>query len=453
MIVRARARPIVVPAAFTQRLRLNGAGVDGRDNVSLLVATRLRGPFKLAWVRRALADVIGRHEALRTTLRHAHGGPIQVIWQAPVTTVRETDLQTSPEDLTARLIEFADADMQLNDGPLVVIGLLTLGPSDHVVAIKMHHAIADGWSTAIVRAEFAEAYLAAAAGSRFPRRPLQRQFRDYSAVEDAPVASATEAFWRGQLAADLAPIPHAVGRLSPARRVQEGRPIPLGADTVADLAGVASATGTSRSIATLAAVASAFTQWREDFVRVSLVHANRYQAAFQPVVGTLADVLPLTIDLGGDPTYRDLVSRTRDTWRAALAHRVTLRQLSRIAGTSLAAPDSPLCDCEFNYRPRSPLDGTHAIAGQPAGPQRPQLEPVRLPATGRSTLVAAHHTPLTRWTALFVEDEPAALRGLLLAQSGSAATAVLDSLTAELARAIATAARYPHAPLRAILAG
>ena len=51
-----------------------------------------------------------------------------------------------PPRALAALLADAHAPFALAAGPLVRILLLRLGPQDHLLALTLHHAVADGWS-------------------------------------------------------------------------------------------------------------------------------------------------------------------------------------------------------------------------------------------------------------------------------------------------------------------
>uniref|UniRef100_UPI00300C1BCF amino acid adenylation domain-containing protein n=1 Tax=Nonomuraea sp. LPB2021202275-12-8 TaxID=3120159 RepID=UPI00300C1BCF len=141
-------RPGLVPLSFAQRrlwfLR-EWEGPSATYNVPL--GLRLRGALDPRALTSAIADVVARHESLRTVFPAVDGVPYQQVVEArPVVEVVEC-----PEDeLTARIDQAVGHAFDLAADLPVRGWIFRLGPEEHVLLLVMHHIAADGWSTGVL---------------------------------------------------------------------------------------------------------------------------------------------------------------------------------------------------------------------------------------------------------------------------------------------------------------
>src|SRR6185295_10626156 len=147
---------------------------------------RLRGQLEREALRRALAGVVARHEAVRTTFVTVEGVPRQEI--APAETSRvplvEHDLRTHPEpeaELERLVAREAQAPFDLARGPLLRGRLIRLANQEHVLLLTMHHIVADGWSMGVLVNELSALYGAFVREQADPLPPLPVQYVDYAA--------------------------------------------------------------------------------------------------------------------------------------------------------------------------------------------------------------------------------------------------------------------------------
>ncbi len=204
------ARPDRVPLSFAQRRLWFLAQLEGSSAAyDMAVAMRIAGDLDVAALTAALADVLGRHEVLRTVFPATGGQPFQRIlepgelrWELPVS-------QVAPAMVAAALAEAAAQPVDLSDHIPLRARLLRLAPDRHMLVLVLHHIAGDGWSTAPLTRDISVAYAARLAGSAPAWRPLPVQYADYSlwqrqllGDEDDPgsVLSAQMAYWRRALA-------------------------------------------------------------------------------------------------------------------------------------------------------------------------------------------------------------------------------------------------------------
>ena len=173
------------------------------------MAVRLAGELDAGALGAALADVIGRHEVLRTVFPAVDGQPFQQVrdvsglgWELETVPAGEQELAGLVAGIAAEPFDLA-AQIPLR------ARLLRLGPGVHVLVIAVHHIATDGWSMGVLARDISTAYAARRAGGVPGWGPLPVQYADYAiwqrellGAEDDPdsVLAAQVAWWREALA-------------------------------------------------------------------------------------------------------------------------------------------------------------------------------------------------------------------------------------------------------------
>lgn len=199
-----RDRPLPLSFAqqrlwFLDRLRPG----DARYNSA--VAVRFTGTVDHEALRTALAAVVARHEALRTTFEETDGRPAQRVHPAgPVPLpVRDTG------DLDADLLAEYSRPFDLRHGPLLRALLLRESATAHVLLLTAHHIVTDGWSMGVVLDELCTAYDALARGADPGLPPVPTQYPDFAVWQRAqltgPRLDRELAHWKERLAGTVAP--------------------------------------------------------------------------------------------------------------------------------------------------------------------------------------------------------------------------------------------------------
>ena len=148
-------------------------------------AVRLTGRLDAAALRRAVAEVVRRHESLRTSFQMADGRPVQVIDPEGDFEWRTLDLEARPAAMRleeARRVaeEEARRPFDLARGPLLRAALLRLADEEHVLVVVMHHIVSDGWSMSVLVREVGALYKAHGEGVASPLPKLPIQYADFA---------------------------------------------------------------------------------------------------------------------------------------------------------------------------------------------------------------------------------------------------------------------------------
>ncbi|TDV43185.1 non-ribosomal peptide synthetase [Actinophytocola oryzae] len=343
----------VLPASFGQErlwtLDLLGAG----PAYNLNGAVRLRGPLDPARLHAALATVVARHEALRTTFEFAlDGGLVQVIHPRIDLPVTDHDVRAWPADervpAAVKLVEESVTTVfDLTEGPLLRVVVVRLGDADRVLGLTVHHTVADGWSIGIILDEVAGCLRADLAGVAPELPELPVQFGDWAAWQrEQPVPQADLDYWAEQLRG-AQPVMLPV-RAEGSDWAAGGVPVVVPAGPWADLTALATRQRATPFMVLLAAFAVATARWcdQEDLV-IGTPVAGRNRAELQGLIGFFLNTLPLRVIVRGELSFRELLARVRQTCLDAYSHQDL--PFERIA--EKAASGGPLARVMFGLQP------------------------------------------------------------------------------------------------------
>jgi amino acid adenylation domain-containing protein len=299
----------------------NRSGTRVDNNVTATL--RLPAPVDPETLGSALAHLVDRHEALRTSFPIEHERPYQSIAPRVGVQVGHTDLSGLPPErrpaTTTELVRAQDsAPFELGKAPLFRFGLISLGDPDDLVALTFDHMVCDGPSAYILLSELEEAYSALAAGRHPTLRPLPLQYADFALWErDWLTEARLEAqlgYWERVLAGmPLGPaLPFDRTPETPTRRIAS-RSLAFGPGTRKAMEELARSRRASVLIVCVAAVSTALgSLGGSDDVVLSTTLSGRQRAEVEGMVGNLAAMGRLRVSLAGDPSFAMVVARARD---------------------------------------------------------------------------------------------------------------------------------------------
>ena len=324
----ARERPDRVPLSFAQqRMWIINQLDPGSATYNITAALRLTGPLDVTALQTAVADVIERHETLRTIYPSDDIGPVQRIVDAPAST---PDLM--PEIITD-LGELSDAVRQVagtgfditRDTPLRA-RLFQLSPQVHVVVLVVHHISADGTSMTPLARDLVGAYAARAAGVEPFWDPLEVQYADFSLWQrevlgeesDPESLSAKQIeFWKTTLAdlPDQLELP--IDKPRPAVQSAHSVDLPFSIDAGTHARVVERARAENVSVfmvvhAALAVLLARIGSTQD--VTIGTPIAGRGEQVLDDVVGMFVNTLALRAQVEPEMTFAELLDqvRTRD---------------------------------------------------------------------------------------------------------------------------------------------
>jgi hypothetical protein len=319
-----------VPLSFAQERLWFLASLEPESSAYNLARTfRLRGVPNISALERALSEIVGRHEALRTVIADGGDVAVQVVVTGKISVLRTIELSKGAggEQEAVRLAqEEISRPFDLRTGPLLRACLLRLAPQDHIFTLTFHHIACDGWSSAIFDRELSALYSAFCDGKTPDLQALPIQYGDYSFWQRQPlVGEQMEShlrYWRHHLA-DAPTLELPTDRPRAARPSYRGacHPIALPVDLCAKLRDFNLRENVTPFMSLLAAFEVLLARYsgQRDFV-VGTPIANRRFAELENLIGFFVNSLAMRCDLSGEPSFRDFVSRVRRTALDAYQH-------------------------------------------------------------------------------------------------------------------------------------
>ncbi|MDQ7803079.1 non-ribosomal peptide synthase/polyketide synthase [Amycolatopsis sp. A133] len=324
-------RENALPLSFAQqRLWFLDEFRPGDAEYNSAVALRLTGPLDPGALTGALAQLVARHESLRTTVDDAGGTPVQVVHPAPEIPVRTVDLTTDPALRPADLDEVLGTEygrsFDLRRGPLVRLLLVRVADEHHVLLITAHHIVTDGESMGILVGELAALYAAAVRGEPADLPEPAVQYADFAVWQRnrlaGPALDRHLAYWTTQLAG-VEPLDLPSDRPRPAVRTTAGavHHFSVPAEVAAGLAELARVHDTTLYTVLVAACQVLFARYtgRSD-IAVGTVVSGRNRPELQRTVGFFVDTVVIRSTVDHTAPFGTFLDAVRTTVLESFEH-------------------------------------------------------------------------------------------------------------------------------------
>ncbi|MFP5287740.1 MAG: condensation domain-containing protein, partial [Thermoanaerobaculia bacterium] len=357
----------VAPLSFAQqRLWFFEQLQPGSPAYNVPMPFRLDGPLRPELLAAALAEVVRRHGALRTTFEMPEGTsePVQVVHPAAGWELPMVDLAALPADLReAEAARLAAQDSRrpfdLHRFPLLRTTLLRLETERHRLLATLHHIVSDGWSQEILETELGALYGALAEGRPSPLPELPVQYGDYAVWQRSWLAGQELerqlAYWRRRLA-EPPLLELATDHPRPAIWSQRGavETASLPGELAERLEQVGRGSGATPFMTLFAAFLALLHRYTaQDDLVVGTPLAGRGRPEVQDLIGFFVNTLALRVSLAGDPTFESLLARVRETVLEAQDHQDV--PFEKLVAELAPAPDlsrNPLFQVVFGMQER-----------------------------------------------------------------------------------------------------
>ena len=325
-----------IPPSFAQeRLWFLDRLEPGTPSYNEPFAISLTGRLDIPALVRSINEILKRHDALRTSFSTVEGLPVQIISPQvrlgiPVEDLSHFDGPEREKALRARMTEEAQKPFDLTVAPLLRFFLVYLGKQEHILQLTIHHIISDAWSIQILMQELATLYDAFSSGKPSPLPDLPIQYADFALWQREWLRGEEleqhVAYWRKQLGGTLPVLELATDRPRPAEQTFNGTKLPFDvpAPIAEKLKALSRRQGTTLFMTLLAAFQVLLYRYtgQEDII-VGTPTANRDRSEIRNLIGFFSNILPLRIDLSGNPSFLDLLNRVREVVLEAYAHQDT----------------------------------------------------------------------------------------------------------------------------------
>ena len=456
----ARERPTVLPLSFAQSRLWFVDQLQGPSPVyNMAVALRLHGRLDADALGAALADVVDRHESLRTMFVARDGTPQQVVVPA-----ERADLGWRVVDATGWSAERLEAAIGVaarhtfdlaTEIPLRAT-LFRVADDEHVLVGVVHHIAADGWSLTPLVRDLGVAYAARQQGQVPGWAELPVQYVDYTLWQRAQFGDLDDGFSR--IAAQLAYWQDALAGMPERLELPTDRPYPVVADLrgasvtvdwpaelqqrVHEVAVEYNATSFMVIQAGLAVLLSRLSASSD--VAVGFPIAGRDHPALDELVGFFVNMLVLRVDLAGDPSAAELLAQVRRRSLAAYEHRdVPFEVLVERLNPTRSLTHHPLVQVALTWQNSAGHDSSDPAAGLTLGDLQVTPTPVDT-HTARMDLVfslAEHFTEVAA---------PAGISGTVEFRTDVFDTESIETLIERLQRVLAAMTADPTRRLSAI---
>ncbi|CAM2010573.1 non-ribosomal peptide synthetase [Acanthopleuribacter pedis] len=277
-------------------------------------------------LKKALTDMVHRHEALRTGFIVVDGEPRQKIAPPSVFNIREVDLREA-EDGEAAARAYCEKDahqpFDLASPPLLRVALLYLAEGRAVLLLNINHVIGDGWSMNVIYREILSRYQAHDHGVPAPINPPRIQYKDFAVWQSRQTFKKEKAYWLEQLAdpppplqlpTDFAPTLDAAFRGDTVYHRVE-------AEVLAGLHRLANRKHTTVSNVVLAVLnLFLYKLTGRDDLSVGMALANRGHADLQNLIGFFVNLLPIRTRFTAGMEFEQLLESVIETVNGAFDH-------------------------------------------------------------------------------------------------------------------------------------
>ncbi|MCY1023457.1 non-ribosomal peptide synthetase [Pyxidicoccus sp. MSG2] len=279
-----------------------------------------------------LAEIVRRHEALRTRFAADDETIEQIIDPPGRFALERIDLSALPaaarkEEAQRTIHAAVGKRFDLAKGALFHAVLLRLAPEEHIVVVVMHHIVSDGWSLGVLIRELGALYTAYAQGRESPLPELPVQYADYALWQRGWLQGESlekqVTYWKQRLAGAPAaldlPLDHPRPPVQSFRGASVSFALPKA--LTGQLQALARAEGATLFMVLLAGFQHLLARWsgQEDIVLGTPV-AGRTDRRTEGLIGFFVNMLVLRTDVSGDPSFRTLVTRAKETALQAYAH-------------------------------------------------------------------------------------------------------------------------------------
>jgi amino acid adenylation domain-containing protein len=323
-------RPKIIPLSYAQqRLWFMEQWEAGKSPglYNIPEAWWLEGTLERNRLQYACNCLIARHEALRTAFVSTDGLPRQEIRsgisvELPVIDLQHLPVSEARERALAEAAALAGEGFDLTKPPLLRTALYRIDNSLHLLVLVIHHIVSDGWSMGVLGRELGMFYN----GRENELPPVPMQYADYTLWQreqlQGTVLEKHLAYWRRQLDGLIPPeLPS--DRPRPAVQSYRGSrcPMKLSPALTAALKSICRQEQVTLYMLLLAAfqVLLARHSGQKD-VAVGTPLAGRDRFELEGLIGFFVNTLVIRTDLGGNPSFRELLARVRETVLDAHAH-------------------------------------------------------------------------------------------------------------------------------------
>lgn len=322
-----------LPLSFAQqRLWFLSQLEPDSSSYNISAAVRLQGRLNLAALQQSFQEIINRHETLRTSFETVDGQPIQIIapsldFAISIISLDECSLWEQEKQIRHLTTQAAQQPFDLNKSPLLRVNLVQLHPEEYIILLTIHHIVSDAWSMGILVKEFVELYSAFCQGKPSPLAELPIQYADFAVWQrqwlQGERLRTQLNYWKQKLGNIHPQLKFPRQSVNSTNETTKGaeESFTLSQELSKAIYVLSRQEGVTLFMTLLAAfevLLYCFTGTLD--IRVGSPIANRNRVEIEKLIGFFVNTLVLRIDLSGNPSFRELLARSRQVTLEAYAH-------------------------------------------------------------------------------------------------------------------------------------
>jgi amino acid adenylation domain-containing protein len=295
-------------------------------------ALRMKGPLNVEALEYALNKIIERHEVLRTTYQEVDGHAMQFVSPSAKVHLDVMDLSKMPAaereaEANRILVEEGKRKFNFVHDLMLRTVLMRMDKDEHILLLVSHHIASDGQSKAVLFRELKTFYLAACEGKTPELPPLAIQYSDFAVWQrewmSGDVLNQHLKFWKETLAQAPMLLELPTDHPRPASQSFEGARQFLRCPDgmLENFKMLCRKEGATMFMTMLAAFGTLLWRWsgQEDML-IGTPVSGRSRTELEPLIGYFSNSVVLRMNMGGDPTFRELLKQTKEVALAAYSH-------------------------------------------------------------------------------------------------------------------------------------
>jgi hypothetical protein len=360
------------PLSFSQEqvLRLARNNPDYPPFYNECVVLHRQGPLDKFVLERSLLEIIRRHEIWRTTYDTVDGRLVQIVHSPPkdismpVLDLRGLSIGAQEHELIHYVGDLAQRPFDLKQGPLLLFLLVNIEDHVHRLFLIAHQSIIDGVSAyQVFPTEVATLYEAFAARhcSLLPEPMIQ--FADYADWQRRSLVGERLdqqlSYWRTQLSGHLPIVEWPITLTHSPTATHRGAILPFAFRK--ELAGALRSMARREGITLFMALLSGFVALlhsytsQSNIVVATLSPAGRKRTELLKLLGYFLNPVVLRFDLSSNPTFHQLLQRTREVVSDAISHDdVPLEMVAEELRIRSDSSRIPFCNVAVSLQPAVP---------------------------------------------------------------------------------------------------
>jgi amino acid adenylation domain-containing protein len=353
-----------LPLSFAQERLWFLAQIEGGSKAyQNLHGLHLQGELDQAALRRALNQIVARHESLRTVFTLVDEKPLQRIADKSDSQFHliEHDLRECngvAAELERLIAEEAGTSMDLHTGPLIRGRLIRQGNEEHILLITIHHIVSDAWSFGIFTNELSDLYAAYVKAQEASLLELGVQYADYAVWQrkwmEGEVLRKQAEYWEGVLAGAPEVLQLPADHARPEQQSYSGATAKLVLDEelTAGLRGLSRKHRTTLYMTVLAGWAALLARLSgEDEVVIGTPTANRNRVEIEGLIGFFVNTLALRLGVSDSFDVGELVAHVRSRAVAAQAHQsIPFERVVEIVRPTRSLAHNPVFQVMFAWQ-------------------------------------------------------------------------------------------------------